>query len=118
MSRSSGIASLVKRIVVLESDHLINAGVLSFLASQDCFDVIGMEGSDPEQIYRAIENIRPDVVIIDQNSLIISVSKLLAHFEQVPHIRTIVLNMSDNQIQVCDKRLVQIQQLSDFIAVL
>ena len=109
---------MVKRIVVLESDHLINAGVLSFLASQDCFDVIGMEGSDPEQIYRAIENIRPDVVIINQNSHLISTGKLLAQFENLPHIRTIILNMVNNQIQVCDQRQVSIQNLNDFIEVL
>lgn len=114
----TGIINLRKKIVVLESDQLINAGVLSFLAAQDSFDVTGLESSDPEQVYREIESFQPDVVIIDQSSQSISVSQLMAHFENIPHIRTIVLSVDNNQIQICDKRQIQIEKLSDFIAVL
>ena len=107
-----------KIIVILEEDQLINAGVQSFLAAQDCFDVIGLESNDPSQIFQDIERIQPDVIIIDQNNQITPLSDLLSHLENTPNIRTISLNISNNHIQVCDKRQVQIHQLSDFIAVL
>ena len=110
--------SLRKIIVILEQDQLINAGVQSFLAAQDCFEVIELESSEPAQIIQQIERIQPDVIIIDQNNQTIPLGDLLSHFENTPNIRTIALNISNNQIQVCDKRQVQIHQLSDFISVL
>jgi DNA-binding NarL/FixJ family response regulator len=115
---NSGGVSLRKIIVILEEDQLINAGVQSFLAAQECFDVIGLESNEPVQIIQEIERIQPDVIIIDQNNQSIPLNDLLSHFENTPNIRTIALNISNNQIQVCDKRQVQIHQLSDFISVL
>ena len=103
--------SLRKIIVILEQDQLINAGVQSFLAAQDCFEVIELESSEPAQIIQQIERIQPDVIIIDQNNQTIPLGDLLSHFENTPNIRTIALNISNNQIQVCDKRQVQIHQL-------
>ena len=107
-----------KIIVILEEDQLINAGVQSFLAAQDGFDVIRLESNEPVQIIQEIEMIQPDVIIIDQNNQTIPLGDLLSHFENTPNIRTIALNISNNQIQICDKRQVQIHQLSDFINVL
>ena len=107
-----------KIIVILEDDQLINAGVLSFLEAQESFDVIGLEGNEPMQTIREIERIQPDVIIIDQNNQTIPLGDLLSHFENTPNIRTIALNISNNQIQICDKRQVQIHQLSDFISML
>jgi chemotaxis response regulator CheB len=114
----SGGIPLRKIIVILEEDQLINAGVQSFLTAQDCFEVIGLENTEPLQIIQEIERIQPDVIIIDQNNQTIPLGELLSHFENTPNIRTIALNISNNQIQICDKRQVQIHQLSDFISVL
>ena len=107
-----------KIIVILEEDQLINAGVLSFLAAQECFEVIGLENTEPAEIIQEIDRIQPDVIIIDQNNQNIPFAELLSYFENTPNIRTIALNISNNQIQVCDRRQVQINQLSDFISVL
>ena len=107
-----------KIIVILEEDQLINAGVQSFLAAQDGFEIIRLESSDSAQIFQEIERIQPDVIIIDENNQVTPLNDLLSHLENLPNIRTIELNICDNQIQINDKRQVQINQLSDFISVL
>jgi DNA-binding NarL/FixJ family response regulator len=107
-----------KKIVILESDRLINAGVLSFLDNQDDFDVIGLEGSEPEKIFQTIEKIRPEIIIIDQNSRILSLCNLESRFAHFSNIRTIVLNLANNQIRIWDRQHVQIHDLKDFMAVL
>ena len=107
-----------KRIIVLLNDQLISAGVESFLAKQEFFDVFGIDTHDPQEIYEAINRIHPDIIIVDQNSQMPSLINLQSYIEDMPDIRTVVLNISNNQIQICDKRQVQINLLSDFIDIL
>lgn len=106
---------LQKKIVVLESDQLINAGVYSFLSAQDCYEVFGLDVNDPVQIYQSIELLQPDVIILDKSSQITNASNLITNLERLPKIRTIVVSVSSNQIQVCDKQDIVIHRLSEFL---
>lgn len=107
-----------KRIIILVSDDLLSAGVESFLSNQEQFDVFSIENKVPKDIFQAILDIQPDVIIMDQNNRMINFSELLADLETMPRVRTIVLNLSDNQIQVCERNRIEIHQLSDFLSIL
>jgi len=109
---------LFEKIIILRSDLLLNAGILNFLNAQGGFDVTGLESDDPEQIFQEIERIQPGVIISDQTNLLPSFISLLLHYVDIPQTRMILLNESDNQLQICDIKQVEIQQLSDFIALL
>jgi len=107
-----------KRVVVLESDYLFSAGVQSFLSNQENLEVTGLDASDPQEIYQAILQIQPDVIILDQNNQLIDLNTLLEHLEDLPRVRTVVMSYSDDQVQVYDRNKISIHQLSDFLAVI
>ncbi len=107
-----------KRVVVLESDNLFSAGVQSFLSKQAELEVIGLDYSDPSEIYQAIEQMQPDVIILDQKNQLIDLNALLKLLEDLPRVRTFIMGYSDNQVQVCETNTVSIHHLSDFLAVI
>jgi len=107
-----------KRVVVLQSDYLFSAGVQSFLSDQENLEVIGLAASDPQEIFQAILQIQPDVIILDQNNQLIDLNALLEHLEDLPRVRTVVMSYADNQVQVCERNKISIHQLSDFLAVI
>ena len=111
-------ATQPKRIVVLESDFLLSAGVQSFLSSHENLDVIGIDTKDPEEIYREIMHIRPEVIILDERNRLISPNDLCERLKDLPSFRTVLMNNSDNQVQVFERNQVSIQKLGDFLAVL
>jgi len=107
-----------KRIVVLESNRLLFAGVRSFLSTQEWYDVIGLNLVDQEQIHQAIERLQPDVIILDNQNRVTDLSALMSYLEGLSKIRVIIVNVTDNQIQICEKQQLRIHQLSDFLAAL
>jgi chemotaxis response regulator CheB len=107
-----------KRVVVLESDYLLSAGVQSFLSNQEHLEVMGLDAKDPQESYQAILQIQPDVIILDQNNQLIDLNALLEHLEDLPRVRTVVMSYSDDQVQVYDRNKISIHQLSDFLAVI
>ncbi len=107
-----------KRIVILESDQLLFAGMQSLLSEHGKYEVIGLELVDEQHIYREIERLHPEVVILNENLQGTDLGKLLNYLASLPEIRTILVNTLDNRIQIMDKHQSVIRQLSDFLAYL
>ena len=107
-----------KRIVVLESDQLLNAGVQSFLSSQGYQQVHGVATQDEQDLVDEIEGFRPNVIIMDEQCHAAYLSLLMPYLASDSAIRTIILNLHNNQISIFEQRQVLVQQLSDFLDVI
>jgi AmiR/NasT family two-component response regulator len=107
-----------KRIVVLESDQLLNAGVQSFLSSLGYQQVHGVATHNEQSMMVAIEQLHPDVIIMDEESREANLGLLVPYLASDSTIRTIIMNIHNNQISIYEQRQVLVQQLSDFLDVL
>jgi DNA-binding NarL/FixJ family response regulator len=107
-----------KRIVVLESDQLLNAGVQSFLSSQGYQQVHGVATHNEETMVLEIERLNPDVIIMDEDNREANLALLVPYMAGDRAIRTIIMNLHNNQISIYEQRQVLVQQLSDFLDVL
>lgn len=107
-----------KRIVILESELLLNAGVQSFLSSQGYQQVHGVATQNEETMVVEIERLHPDVIIMDEQNREANFALLKPYLASDRTIRTIIMNMNNNQISIYEQRQVLIQQLSDFLDVL
>jgi DNA-binding NarL/FixJ family response regulator len=107
-----------KRIVVLESDQLLNAGVQSFLSSQGYQQVHGVATRNEETMVLEIERLHPDVIIMDEDNREANLALLVPYMAGDRAIRTIIMNLHNNQISIYEQRQVLVQQLSDFLDVL
>lgn len=96
----------------------MNAGVQGLLSRQEALDVIGKEIHDQKEMFRVIEQVQPDVVVVDEDILAPNLAAILTFLQGYPKTRMVILSLVENQIQVYDMQQIQLQQLSDFLAVL
>lgn len=106
-----------KQILVLESEKLLAASVLSLLASRPEFDVTSTTFSSLACLDQP-NRPEPDVVILDEEHLAANISAVVKLVDRHPKLRLIVLGLSDNKLHVFDKHIVQAEQVSDLFELL
>lgn len=106
-----------KKILVLESEKLMSAGILSLLASWSEFDVAQTTavslGSREQSDF-----VQPDVVILDEELLAANLLALVQLTESHPKLRLIVLSLNGSNVNIFDKQTIQISSVSDFVELL
>jgi len=106
-----------KKILVLECDKLLSAGLLSILASRSDFDVAQTTASSLAFLDQS-ENLSPDVVILDEEVMAANISAVIQLAERYPKLRLIVFRLNDNKVHVFDKHLAQLKRVSDLLELL
>ena len=108
----------VKRILILRNSLVLNSGVQSLLSKQRAFDVIGMEVHTRKELFKTIDDFKPDVIIVDDEYLVKNLAALLRFLQKYPKTRTIILSLKGNTIQIYDTQQIQIENISDFLSVI
>ena len=111
-------STLPKRVLILRNHLLMNAGLQSLLSEQESLEVIGKNTHDQQELFQLIDHTQPDVIIVDEDFLIPNLAELLRFLQRYPGKRTIIMSLEENQIYVYETMQIQLQQLSDFLAVL
>jgi DNA-binding NarL/FixJ family response regulator len=106
-----------KQILVLESEKLLADSILSLLASRSEFDVTNTTITSLAFLDKP-DSPQPDVVILEEALLMANISAVVKLADRHPNLRLIVLGLSDNNLQVFDKQMVQVRQVSDFLELL
>ena len=105
------------QILVIDSENLLAASILSLLDSCFEFDVThstislltSTAGPTGHQI---------DVVIIEEEHLMTNMSAFVSFTDHHPNLRLIVLRQSENKVHIFDKQMVMVRQVSDFLELL
>lgn len=95
-----------KRILVIGNESLIGAGIESLLAKEKTWDVIGITPADEQELLARIWFYRPQVIVMNQTLPYTSPSRLLNRLGQYPQVKLIVINESNNLIQMYEKQSV------------
>ena len=111
-------SNLPKRILILRNNLLMNAGLQNLLSGQESLEVIGKEIQNQDDLFRFIERIQPDVIIVDEGILAPKLADLLKFLQSYPKKRTIIMSLEKNQIQVYDTKQIELHQLGDFLDIL
>ena len=107
-----------KRVLVIRSNYILSAGVECLLKEQQGLEVIGIEIENSNNLIQDVIPARPNVMVIDESTIITKLVSLVELFETLPELRVIVVHLENNHMSVFDKRHVPIQQLTDFYAAL
>ena len=107
-----------RRVLVLESDLLLGAGIRSLLSGQEQLDVSSVDETNCEKLTQTIREFRPDVIVLAEDRLALHRKLLTSCLQISPNLRTIVVNRNDNQVQIWDKRVIVVHELRDFLDVL
>jgi DNA-binding NarL/FixJ family response regulator len=106
-----------KRVLVLESEKLMPAGIASLLASCPELSVANTTVSSLACLSQ-LDDPRPDVVILEESVLATNISAVVKLADRHPTLRLIVFNTRDSSVHVFDKHIMQVRQVSDFLELL
>lgn len=101
------------QILVLESDKLLAASVTSLLASRPEFDVTHTTVSSLALFDQP--QTQPDIIIVEETQLAANIVAVVQLANRHPTVRLIVLGLRDNKLQIFDKHMVQVTQVSDLL---
>jgi len=104
-----------KRILILRSELLLNSGVQNILLRQKSLKVVGLEAKDQHLLFKHLEKVRPDVIITDDEFLTSHLASLLIYIQKYPAVRTIIMNLSESQIQIFDIKQIDVHSIDDFL---
>ena len=107
-----------RRIFILENESLLNAGIYSLLSKQENLEVVTTKHSDATEIFQIIDAFRPEVIIMDDATMIENLEALVGRLKSFPRLRTILVNGEKNELQIYDQRRIVIAEIGDFLEVL
>lgn len=111
--RGEGEVVKLKRVIVMESERLLSAGAYSLLQTNGHLEVISV-ALDKQSFIDEATRFKPDVVIMDERILSQNFLGYMAFVKSCPRMRTIVLSLGTNSVQVCDQHIVHVECLDDF----
>lgn len=118
ISIDKGHNKVKQRVLVVENDLLLGAGVESLLRREPNIDVIGISSRDEEELIKKIGCLQPAAVILDEASYLIHSIRLLAMLRKEHELRLVIVNADKNLVQVYHKQNILLTQISDLIKVL
>lgn len=106
------------RVLVVENQLLLGAGIQKFLSDEADFEVIGSSPSDQLDLVREIRQLRPDVVFLDIDSRLADAIDLLNFLEDFPDLRVILVSTDHDRIQIYTRREVLIHHPTDLFGII
>jgi DNA-binding NarL/FixJ family response regulator len=106
----------VKRVVVVLSDSLIGRGVESLLSREMDLSVTSIPFVDNGALISKIEELKPDVVIMDESLIFRREVEFISLLRCYPKVRILVLSIQDNRINIYDREEIPVTQSTDLIS--
>ena len=107
-----------RTIVLWAQGDLLGSSVARFLAAREGWHVINVSNEeDVEALTRVVDEVRPDVVIIQQEDRSGSSNLPVKLLKNRPGLRVITLTPNDNLIEVYSKHNFMVKSASDLISV-
>lgn len=112
----------MNRILILDKEHLLGAGVESLLSQEENITIMGLATDfsiDQNQyLKQEIEQFRPDVVILNNDLLKVYFNLLVGLINLYPEMKFIVVNPLDNRLHVYEKREITIACSDDLVSII
>jgi chemotaxis response regulator CheB len=93
-----------QRVLVVENQLLLGAGLQSLLADKADLDVIGISPGDGEELVREIRRIQPDVILLNADSHLADPVELLALLSHDPGLRVLAFNANNHLVRIHTKQ--------------
>lgn len=105
-----------KKVLILENDLLMSAGLENILLGREDLEVYGVKYSNMGELGEAIQRIQPDIIIVSKASVSNNSGGVLDIMAMRPGVKTILINLEVNQIEILDNKHIRIKDLGDFLS--
>lgn len=107
-----------KKILAIGSDLLFNAAVLSLLQEQEDLVVLRLSTSELVSAAKNEAFNYPDTIVIDENTMTRDRDSIIKFLDRYAQCRAIIVNLSDNKLEIYDKQRHEVRKFDDFLSVL
>ncbi len=104
----------MKRVILLFQRQLLSTTVNGLLQNREDLELIEIP-ADMVDWVAMVDSVKPDVIITDEQMMVEHRSAYTRFLRRYPLIRTIVLQIDSNKMQICDKRSIEVRQVNDFV---
>lgn len=106
------------RVLIIENQLLLGAGLQSLLSGETDLDVIGISPRNQLELVREIRQLQPDIVFLDKDSRLTDATDLLTFLENFPELRVVVINANDHLVRIYNKRETRLCQATDLLGII
>ena len=107
-----------QRVLIVENQLLLGAALQDLLTGEAELDVVGISPRDQVELVREIRRIRPDVVLLDENSCLTKPAKLLAFLEDYPRLRLLLVNADDHLVRIYSKQEILVEHVPQLVNII
>lgn len=107
----------VLRVLIVENQLLLGAGLQNLLSGETDLDVIGISPRNQLELVQKIRQIQPDVVFLDKDSRLTNATDLLTFLENFSKLRVIVVNANDNLAHIYIKKQILATPTAQLISI-
>ncbi len=108
----------MQRVLIIENELLLGAGIQVLLAAEVDLDVIGIAAIDEERLAQELSRLRPDVIILDETSRLACPDKLQVLLNGTSQVQIVVISASHDLIRIYNKREIRLYQTTDFLDII
>jgi DNA-binding NarL/FixJ family response regulator len=107
-----------ERILIVNEDTLLAAGLKSLLSRHPGLDVVALTPSGPAELIGELERFRPDMILLACGGPVTSPSELLGMLGEYPLVRVVAVSCDCNTAYVYDRVPVTVVALGDLLALI
>lgn len=108
----------MRRVLILENQLLVGAGIQVLLGGEADLDVIGISLLHPEELAQLINKAEPDVIVLDEVSHLARLTALLPLLNDFPKLRIVVVSAQDDLVRIYMKQEVLVTHASQLINII
>ncbi len=102
-----------QRVLVVENESLLGAGIESLLTRETDLDLVGIASGNEADLIKIIEHSQPQVIILDEATYMTNSIRLLDLFRNYSELRLVLVNANDNLVHIYEKRKLLVSQAAD-----
>ena len=92
------------RVLIVENESLLGAGIERLLAGETGLNVGGVTPPNETALIDTIKHLQPDVIILDEASLLTTPVKVLIDLLDYPKLWVVTVSANDNRVQISNKQ--------------
>jgi len=114
-SDSNPFESMLERVLVIQSKHLLAAGILSLLNREVDLNVFDATCNDVTTLIEQIRNIKPSVLVMDDSSHLAEHISIIPLLNDYPDLRVIIIGERKNRMHIYEIQELEVGRAADLI---
>lgn len=108
-----------KSIILWGQEDLLGNAVVALLTARSDWNLIRVQDeADIEALALKVEQFKPELMLVNRNDITRNFPPLLRLVQSCPTLKILTINPENNLVEIYDKHMLQLKNISDLLAIL